>query len=69
MFNPLLGTSLAVLLATIVHATGPGQSTAIVARNPYTNAEAFARGLPPLHPRRRQGCELACFATSTLNIR
>lgn len=35
--------------------------------HPYTNAEAFARGLPPLHPR-RQGFGSASFATCPSNI-
>ncbi|KAK9898067.1 hypothetical protein P389DRAFT_65365 [Cystobasidium minutum MCA 4210] len=45
--------AVAVTLFALVSANGPGHQTGLEVRQPYTNAEAFARGLPPLRPRHR----------------
>ncbi|KAK9898066.1 hypothetical protein P389DRAFT_65356 [Cystobasidium minutum MCA 4210] len=54
MFKSILLTSVVAALASVVSADGPGRDE-LVARQPYTNAEAFARGLPPLRPRHGRG--------------
>lgn len=59
MFKSILLTSVVAALASVVSADGPGRDE-LVARQPYTNAEAFARGLPPLRPRHGRGCKFAC---------
>lgn len=64
MFKSILSFSVLAAVATFVNAeaAGPGGAS-LEARQPYTNGEAFRRGLPPLRPRHR-GCELLKAATT-----
>lgn len=57
MFKSIISLSVIAAIASFagVQAAAPG-TAALQVRQPYTNGEAFARGLPPLRPRHR-GCE------------